>query len=318
MRVWDYLLSWVTLLSDEKLIFGQVNLGYPLRSPRIAGMSVFRFKTPKALCHLPSAGAVVAVKSNHLKLAALFSASLAASPAYAEGLPHVINYYGIVLHQLSLDPMWVPTLGALLATVILTATGLMYRAAVNRSQGNFAPEGRVSVRFMVESCLEPMYGLAKESAGDLANQYFPLLGGIFLYILVNNLMGLVPGFPPATESMDTNVAMGIIVFLAYNFAGIREHGAGYIKHFLGPVAFIAPLFFCIELVSHGSRPLSLGLRLAGNIYGDHTLLSVFTSLTYLIFPAGLMFFGLLVAVVQSYVFALLTSIYLSMALSHDH
>lgn len=258
------------------------------------------------------------MKSNITKLAAAFSAVVVASPAHAEGLPHFINYYDMVLHTIGLDLMWVPTLGALLATVILTALGLAYRSAVSHSKSHFGPDGRFNVRFVVESCLDPMYAMAKESAGDLANQYFPLLGGIFLFILVNNLMGLVPGFPPATESMDTNVAMGLVVFLAYNFAGIREHGGGYIKHFLGPVAFIAPLFFCIELVSHGSRPLSLGLRLAGNIYGDHTLLSVFTSLTYLVFPAGLMFFGLLVAVVQSYVFALLTSIYLSMALSHDH
>lgn len=255
---------------------------------------------------------------NLSKVAASLLAILAASPAYAEGLPHVINYYDIVLHSLHLDPMWVPTLGALLATIILGIVGLAYRSSVERASGNFAPEGKVNVRFAIESCLNPMYGLAQESAGDDADNYFPFLGGIFLFILVNNLMGLVPGFPPATESMDTNVAMGIVVFLVYNWAGIREHGFGYIKHFLGPVAFIAPLFFCIELVSHGSRPLSLGLRLAGNIYGDHTLLSVFTSLTYLVFPAGLMFFGLLVAVVQSYVFALLSSIYLSMALSHDH
>jgi F-type H+-transporting ATPase subunit a len=214
--------------------------------------------------------------------------------------------------------MWVPTLGALLATVILCLLGLSYRSAVSQAGTDLAPTGRFGVRFLVETCLEPMYGLAKESAGEQAAKFFPFLGGIFLFILVNNLMGLVPGFPPATESMDTNVAMGLVVFVVYNWAGIKEHGGGYIKHFLGPVAFIAPLFFCIELVSHGSRPLSLGLRLTGNIYGDHTLLSVFTGLTYLVFPAGLMFFGLLVAVVQSYVFALLSSIYLSMALSHDH
>ncbi len=289
-----------------------------MRSVSNAGMSVFRFKTPEVLSDLFLAGAVVAVTSNVTKIAASFVAILAASPAYAEGLPHVINYYDIILHTLQLDPMWIPTLGALVATLILGCVGLAYRSSVGRSSGSYAPDGKVNVRFAIESCLAPMYGLAQESAGDDADDYFPFLGGIFLFILVNNLMGLIPGFPPATESMDTNVAMGLVVFIVYNWAGIREHGAGYIKHFLGPVAFIAPLFFFIELVSHGSRPLSLGLRLAGNIYGDHTLLSVFTSLTYLVFPAGLMFFGLLVAVVQSYVFALLSSIYLSMALSHDH
>lgn len=243
---------------------------------------------------------------------------LGASPAHAEGLPHTIDYFGILLHGFHAEHYWYPTVGALLATLILAVLGLRFRSQIEAAGTNTAPDGRFSLRFVIEGCLEAMYGLAKDAAGEQARKYFPLLAALFLFILCNNLMGLVPGFPPATGSMDTNVAMGVVVFLVYNYAGLKEHGGGYIKHFLGPAAFIAPLFFCIELVSHGSRPLSLGLRLTGNIFGDHTLLSVFTRLTYVVFPAALMFFGLLVAVVQSYVFALLTSIYISMAMSHDH
>jgi F-type H+-transporting ATPase subunit a len=166
--------------------------------------------------------------------------------------------------------------------------------------------------------LEFVVGLAKDNTQERYLSFFPFLAAIFVYIVVCNLSGLIPGFPPPTETMDNNVAVGICVFLVYNLAGIKEHGGAYVKHFLGPVAFIAPLFFCIELVSHFSRPLSLGLRLTGNIYGDHTLLGVFTSISYLLFPALLMFFGLLVAVVQSVVFTLLSAIYISMAISHDH
>jgi F-type H+-transporting ATPase subunit a len=172
--------------------------------------------------------------------------------------------------------------------------------------------------FVIEQALEFVVGIAKDNTQEQYRDYVSFLSALFIYIVVCNLSGLIPGFPPPTETMDNNVAMGICVFFVYNYAGIREHGASYIKHFLGPVAFIAPLFFCIELVSHFSRPLSLGLRLTGNIYGDHTLLGVFTSLSYLVFPALLMFFGLLVAVVQSVVFTLLSGIYISMAISHDH
>lgn len=249
-----------------------------------------------------------------LALALLYAQDLYA----AGGLVHPVNYYEIIAHTFKIDKMWMPTLASLLATIIIAAAGLKYRAQVESSQNPGRPDGKFGLRFLVEVALDGMYGLAKDAAGDKAREHFTLLASLFIYIILNNLMGLIPGFSPATLSMDTNVAMGLVVFLYYNLAGVKEHGAGYIKHFFGPVAFIAPLMFCIELISHGSRPLSLGLRLAGNIYGDHTLLTVFTTLTYVIFPAGLLFFGLLVAVVQSYVFALLSSIYISMAISHDH
>ena len=142
--------------------------------------------------------------------------------------------------------------------------------------------------------------------------------GLFLFILVSNLTGLVPGFVPSTESINTNLAMGLMVYVIYNLAGIKEHGWAYVKQFLGPVWWLAPLFFCIEFISHLARPMSLSLRLYGNIFGDHLVLSVFTGLTWLVLPAFLLFFGLLVAVLQSFVFTLLTGIYLSLALSHDH
>ena len=112
--------------------------------------------------------------------------------------------------------------------------------------------------------------------------------------------------------------MGLIVFVCYNWAGIREHGFAYIKQFLGPVAFIAPLLLPIEMISHASRPLSLALRLYANIFGDHLVVGIFSQLTYLVVPSLLMFFGLLVAVIQSFIFVLLTCIYISMAKSHDH
>ena len=120
--------------------------------------------------------------------------------------------------------------------------------------------------------------------------------------------------------------MGLIVFVWYNYAGVKEHGLGpYIKHFSGPtikipvLGLLLPiLIFAIEISSHRFRPVSLSLRLMGNIFGDHMLLSVFTGMVYLLVPSLLMFFGLLVSMVQSFVFTLLSAIYISMAVSHDH
>ncbi len=237
----------------------------------------------------------------------------------AGGIPQTISYYEMVLDAFHANHQWVPTVGALFCTLVIIVIGLRYKAAVAASAAEVRPSGDFSMRFVIESILDFVHGIAKDNCGHGFRKFFPFLSALFIFILTCNLSGLVPGFPPPTESMDTNVAMGIFVFLVYNIAGFKEQGAvGYFKHFLGPVAAIAPLYFAIEMVSHGSRPLSLGLRLAGNIFGDHTLLGVFTSLSYIVLPALLMFLGLLVAVVQSFVFTLLTGIYISLAISHDH
>lgn len=261
-----------------------------------------------------------ALRSFFKSLLAL-SALTAASTAHAAGggIPAVIDYYHIVLHALHIDAKWLPTAGGLFALFLITMLGLRYKSAVAAAGTDVTPDGRVNNRFVVESLLDFVYGIARDNCGEHFRKFFAFLAAIFIFILTCNLTGLVPGFHPATMSMDTNVAIGLIVFVVYNYAGLKEHGfGGYFKHFLGPVAFIAPLFFAIELVSHGSRPLSLGLRLMGNIYGDHTLLGVFTGLSYIVFPALLLFFGLLVSVVQSFVFTLLSGIYISLAISHEH
>jgi F-type H+-transporting ATPase subunit a len=234
-----------------------------------------------------------------------------------------INYYHIILSSFGMDEHhiieWQATAGALLSFVILLFVGLRYKAKVDAAEDHVEPDGKFSLRTVVEMVLEFVCDLGKSLIG--AHQYekfLPILCGLFLFIFVSNLTGLVPGFVPSTESINTNLAMGLSVFLVYNYAGIKEHGAHYIKQFLGPVLFLMPLMVVIELVAHLARPVSLSLRLYGNIFGDHLVLSVFTGLTYLVLPSFLLFFGLLVASLQSFVFTLLSGIYIAMAISHDH
>jgi F-type H+-transporting ATPase subunit a len=246
-------------------------------------------------------------------------ASALAAPSYAaEAIPHTINYYEMIADALHVGRQWIPTIGGVFVLLLLTAMGLKYKAEVARAGDQVVPGPKFSLRFLIESIFDFAYQLTKDNCGHIFRKFLPLMCGIFVFILVANLTGLVPGFPPPTMSMDTNVAIGLIVLVVYNYAGFKEHGGAYMKHFVGPVVWIAPLFFVIELISHGARPLSLGFRLMGNLYGDHTVVGVFTGLTYVVFPALLMFLGLLVAVVQSFVFTLLTGIYISMAISHDH
>lgn len=242
-----------------------------------------------------------------------------AQPAWAGGgLPQTIDWYSIILHSVGLGHEWVPTLGSLVILGVIVVMGLRYRSQVAMAGDDVTPDGRFGLRYLIDTVMDTGYQLTKENCGELFNKLLPFMCGLLFFILIANLSGLVPGFPAPTATIDMNLAMGLSVFIVYNAAGIKEHGSGYIKHFLGPVWWIAPLFFVIELISHGSRPLSLSIRLLGNLFGDHTLLGVFTGLTYVVFPALLMFFGLLVAVVQSFVFTLLTGIYISMAISHDH
>jgi F-type H+-transporting ATPase subunit a len=254
-----------------------------------------------------------------ISIFSVFATLLGSQLAFAGGgLPHFINYYELIVQHLGLEEKFVPVIAALLTVLLIGLIGLYFKRSVERSLDEVSPKGSFDLRVMVEVVMDFVYDLTRDQCGPHFRKFLGLLSSIFIFILISNLTGLIPGFPPATESMSTNVAIGLVSFIAYNWAGLKEHGAGYLKHFLGPVGFIAPLYLGIEIFSHLSRPLSLGLRLMGNIYGDHLLLGVFTGLTYLVFPALLMFFGLLVACIQSFVFTLLTGIYISMAISHDH
>jgi len=116
----------------------------------------------------------------------------------------------------------------------------------------------------------------------------------------------------------TNAAMAGTIFVYYNYSGFKEHGIGYLKHFTGPVIWLAWLMLPIELIGHLVRPVSLSLRLAGNITGDHLVLGIFTDLTHFVIPIVFVGLGVFVAFVQAFVFTLLSTIYVSMAVSHDH
>jgi len=260
------------------------------------------------------------------KFSALLSgaavASLFSAPAFGSGGPQIVEWYPFFLHSIGLSETmahrFAPVASTAIVTFLLFVLGLYFSKKISLSGDDLVPDQRFSLRGLVETILDFVYNLAKDNCGHDFRGFLPLLATLFLVILVGNLSGLVPGFTPATLDISSNLAMGLIVFAVYNLAGFREHGFGYLKQFWGPVSAIGPLFVFIEMVSHLSRPFSLSLRLAGNIFADHLILSVFTGLTYVIAPSLLMFFGLLVAGMQSFVFTLLTSIYISMAISHDH
>ncbi len=251
----------------------------------------------------------------------LLSAITSAETLFAsDGEGAHLNLYATALNFLGVNEALSPLVSSLLSLSVCLGFGLFFRRSVNQSLKNkhFTPDEKFSLRTFLEMVLSFLDELTREQCGKLYDKCFPLLAAIFTFILIGNLSGLVPGLPPFTENFSANLVIGLIVFLYYNSAGVSEHGLGYIKQFTGPFLVLAPLFLVLESISHLARPLSLSLRLSANIFGDHLLLGIFAGLVPLVVPALLMFFSLLVAVIQSFVFTMLTSIYISMATSHDH
>jgi F-type H+-transporting ATPase subunit a len=155
--------------------------------------------------------------------------------------------------------------------------------------------------------------------GEEGRWLFPLAATVFIYIFTCNLSGLVPGFFPPTASINTTLSCAIVVVVFTHVIGIKYHGAKYIKHFLGPVWWMAPLIFLIEIIGHLARILSLTFRLFGNMAGHELVLAILFMLAGLFLaPLPIMGLGLFVAFVQAFVFFLLTLIYFSGAMEHAH
>jgi F-type H+-transporting ATPase subunit a len=133
-----------------------------------------------------------------------------------------------------------------------------------------------------------------------------------------NLIGLIPGLDSPTNYIYVTVGLAIPTFLYYNVVGFGDHGFGYLKQFMGPVVWLAWFMIPIELISHFVRPLSLSVRLYGNMFAGEQVTGVFLSMTYLVIPVIFMLLHIFVALVQTYVFTLLTTIYLGQATSEEH
>ncbi len=155
--------------------------------------------------------------------------------------------------------------------------------------------------------------------GEEGRWLFPLAGTVFLYVFISNLIGLVPGFFPPTANLNTTASCALVVFFATHIIGIKYHGAKYIKHFMGPVWWMSPLIFVIEIIGHLARILSLSFRLFGNMMGHEIVLAILFGLAGAFFaPLPIMALGVFVSFVQGFVFFLLTIIYFTGAMEHAH
>lgn len=211
----------------------------------------------------------------------------------------------------------VATLGV--ASVLSLGLGVAARAQLGTGETAVIPAGRFSIRGIFEGITELISGLATSVIGEHGKHYVPMFATVFFFVWINNLLGVVPGMSPATENLNTTLAFGVFIFFAYNYFGIKENGlVNYLKHFAGPVLFLAPLMIPIEIVSHLVRPTSLGLRLANVLMGDHKVLGAFLEMVPFIVPIPFYIMGLFVSTLQAFVFTLLSMVYVAVATAHDH
>lgn len=192
------------------------------------------------------------------------------------------------------------------------------RLALGKGKDAVVPAKGFSLKGIFEQLTEFNASLAETVIGHEGRAYVPMFTTIFFFIFVNNIFGLFPGMAPATENINTGMAVGLFVFVVYNAFGFYVHGFSYLKHFMGPIWWLAPAIFVVELFSHIVRPVTLGLRLKANMVADHMVLGVFTDLVPYLVPVPFYLMGLFVAGMQAFVFTILSMIYVSMAMSHDH
>ena len=209
---------------------------------------------------------------------------------------------------------WIPD-PALMTLLLLLFFAVFFPLVARR----FRRERPGGVQNFLEMIVEGIRSLTEDVIGHGAQKkYLPIIGAFALFIFVGNLFGLFFFLQPPTGALSTTVALALMSFLYFNWQGIREHGFfGYLKHFMGPVLWLAPLFFVIEMIGNFARILSLSLRLFMNIYGEHTATGIFAGLAPIVVPWPLMALGLFTALLQSFIFVTLTSVYISLGTAHE-
>jgi F-type H+-transporting ATPase subunit a len=206
-------------------------------------------------------------------------------------------------------------------TLVVLLLTLWIRRDLLASDG-VIPSEKLTARNFLELLLEGLVSLMRQTIGPEWPRFLPLVGTLGLFILISNLMGLVPGFTGPTSYIETNVSWAVLSFMVYNYAGIRHHGVGrYLSHFAGPIWWLAPLMFPLEIFSNLVRIMSLTIRLTANMFADHTLVALFLSFGFglnFIVPWVFMGLGVFVSFLQAFIFSFLTIVYIGLALEEAH
>lgn len=208
--------------------------------------------------------------------------------------------------------------GSLVVTLFIIVLSLVGKMALGTGEDAVKPAGKFTIKGFFEAFTEFINSVIDMVIGHHGRPMLPLFGAIFFFIVFNNLIGLLPGFPAATSNMNATISLGIFSFVVYNSYGFKHGGLHYLAHFAGPVWWMAWLLLPIELISHFVRPFSLGIRLGVNMQADHTILGTFIDLTKVGIPVIFYGMGTFVSILQAFVFTMLSMVYVMMATADDH
>jgi F-type H+-transporting ATPase subunit a len=254
---------------------------------------------------------VVLVTANLLAGIFLSSRHVGLHHTPAVQVPNFLGFLGV-------PGGWLPS--HVLFTWVVMAILIAFAAAVGRSLKPVPGP----LQNLAELIVEGFHGLLDQMIGRQGRQFLPLVGTAGLFIFVSNLLPQIPGLQPPTANLNTTAALAVTVFISYNYFGIRKHGLlNYLKHFCGPIWWLAPLMFPIEFIGHLARPVSLSIRLFGNLFGEESVVTILLSLSWLIMPyliwLGVMLpLSLFTATVQTFVFIMLTMVYIAGAVEEGH
>jgi F-type H+-transporting ATPase subunit a len=238
-----------------------------------------------------------------------------------------MNVYGVLEHSLGIP--WVIQ-ASIVAIAILLLASWSVRRSLAAANGGVVPDEGVTVRNSIEIIVEGLSGLARDVIGPEWRKWFPIVGAIFFFILISNLLGLIPAVGGATSDVNTALAWAIISFCAFVYAGVKQHGVRYLEQFMGPafdvklggkhyhLRLMAPFMMLIEIPLTLARVATLTIRLIANMFADHTVVAVWLGLVPVALPAVFLGLGIVVCIIQAFVFSLLTMIYIGLALQEAH
>lgn len=223
-------------------------------------------------------------------------------------LAAALGLVGVKVHDpLHLVPDYL-VVALVVAALLIVLLGLASRNLA------LVPSGRQSVLEMIVQAFD---GLLKDTIGPEGRKYLPVVGTVGLFVFGCNMIGLVPGFMSPTSKLNATLGCALVVFLYYHWQGVKSQGLKYFKHFMGPIPALAPLMIPIEVISHFSRPVSLSMRLFGNIFAEELLIVIMASITPFLLPLPFMAVAIFTSLIQSFVFVLLSCIYIAGAVAHE-
>lgn len=235
---------------------------------------------------------------------------------------HEFNIYALIAQKLGfgdhLSSDTISVFGSLTVLILLFIISIFAWRRLKDPEMRVVPSGKFTLSNIMEIFVEGLLSIMRGILGDHAERYLPIIGTLFVYIFCCNMLGFIPGLNSPTSVIVTNLACALVVFVYYNYVGIKDMGfAKYMKTFLGPVIWLAPLFLFIELISHFIRPITLSVRLYGNIMGDHMVLGIFSEITPIIVPIFFIILGIFVSLIQAFIFSILSTVYIALATQHE-